>query len=509
MTLRRRLVLGILGVLALLVVAVGTTEYVVLRNYLYNRAGQRLSDIASQGTAVVDHGPGGRDDHGRGGSPTDGGTVTYNDAPQLATRLQARDIATEVLDNSGTELAAARSGLAYGSDAATFSVPPGVTPPSDSGAGAGTSAAQPSSQSVVDSGGRHLLVLAQRLPGQNAPTIVLATDLSPEDSTLRTVLLVTLGGGAGAMLLAALLTIPLTRASLAPLRRVAATADHIAEGRLSERAALPHTRDEVGRLGQAFDRMVDRVEGTLGDLRVSVAEQGRLVDRLQERDGAMRRFVADASHELRTPLTAIRGQAQVLGRGGVADADTAEGLSYIRSEAERMTTLVNDLLLLSRADAGAPVATRERVDLGSLVEAERRRWDALAPGHEVRVDVQPVDVLGDRDALLRVVANLVRNAGLYSPPSTAIEVIVDRHDGSARLRVRDHGPGIPDTELERVFERFNRGDPARGRTTGGTGLGLSIVRAVAVEHGGTARAERAPDGGALLVVEIPVAPPRA
>lgn len=232
------------------------------------------------------------------------------------------------------------------------------------------------------------------------------------------------------------------------------------------------TSRRIGTAALAFDRMVDR-------LQVALVERDTLVEQLRSREAAMRRFVADASHELRTPLTAIRGGAQVLGLGALSDPDDlAESLGHIRTQTERMSRLVDDLLLLSRQEAGQPGRRKELMDLGMVVTDQAEQWRTLAGHHPVVVEAETVWVVADLEALARAVSSLVDNAGKYSPPRAPITIRLTRSDSLAELSVSDEGPGIPTAERSRIFERFYRGDPARTRATGGAGLGLAIVASI-------------------------------
>ena len=301
-----------------------------------------------------------------------------------------------------------------------------------------------------------------------------------------------------------------TRVALRPLRRVSATATRVSElplesgeveldDRVPDADADPRT--EVGQVGAAFNRMLGHVGGALAAR--------------QESETRVRRFVADASHELRTPLAAIRGYSELARRrSDDLPPEVAGMLERVGSQTERMTLLVEDLLLLARLDAGRPLA-RERVDLTRVVVDAVADAHAAAPDHRWALDLPaddedgvedpaPTDVVGDPERLHQVVANLLSNARTHTPPGTAVTVALARRDGEVRLQVRDDGPGIPPELLPRVFERFARGDSGRARTTGSTGLGLSIVSAVVAEHGGRLGAESRP-GDTRLTVMLPPA----
>jgi two-component system OmpR family sensor kinase len=276
-----------------------------------------------------------------------------------------------------------------------------------------------------------------------------------------------------------------TRATLRPLHRVSATARRVSElplergeveldDRVPEADADPRT--EIGQVGVAFNRMLGHVAGAL--------------EARQESETRVRRFVADASHELRTPLAAIRGYSELARRRtGDVPPEVAAMLERVGSQTERMTLLVEDLLLLARLDAGRPLA-RERVDLARLIADAVADAHAVAPTHrwslQLPEDPEEIgfDVVGDPERLHQVVANLLGNARTHTPPGTRVVAGLGRRGDVVRLEVSDDGPGIAPDLLDHVFERFARGDTGRARATGSTGLGLSIVSAVVTEHGG-------------------------
>ncbi|MDQ6840138.1 MAG: HAMP domain-containing histidine kinase, partial [Actinomycetota bacterium] len=345
--------------------------------------------------------------------------------------------------------------------------------------------------------GHHLLAVSQPLGPDQA---ILVTDIADDDTAVRVVLAVTVLGGLIALAAAAALSIPLLRAGLAPLRKVARTADAIAGGDLDQRADLARSPDEVGQLGAAFDRMVDQLQSAL-------IERDTVVEDLRVRDQTMRRFLADASHELRTPLTAIRGGAQVLRLGSATNPDDlSEALAHIQTQTERMSHLVDDLLVLSRHDAGQPASPTELIDLGALVADHAKQWSSLAPDHPIIITTEPSWVMADADAVVRVCANLIENAQKYSPEHTEVTIGVTTTANSVEVAVADRGPGIPVADRQQVFERFYRGDPARARATGGAGLGLAIVAGIIADHHGHVRVDDNPGGGTNIVLEFPGVP---
>jgi two-component system OmpR family sensor kinase len=215
----------------------------------------------------------------------------------------------------------------------------------------------------------------------------------------------------------------------------------------------------------------------------------------------LRRFAADASHELRTPLASIRGYAELTRRSGQPlSADVAYALGRVESEAERMTALVEDLLLLARLDAGRPLA-RDEVDLTELVVDVVSDAHAVSRDHRWELDLpdDPVLVTGDQPRLHQVLANLLANARIHTPAGTRVQVSVSVSGAQVTLRVDDDGPGIPEDLKAQVFERFARGDSSRSHTTGSTGLGLAIVAAVAAAHGGSVEVSSRPGATSFQV----------
>jgi len=277
---------------------------------------------------------------------------------------------------------------------------------------------------------------------------------------------------------------------LRPIDRMAETADAIAAGDLSRRVERAEPSTEAGRLGLAFNTMLNEIEEAF-------AERHASEDRL-------RRFVADASHELRTPLTSIRGYAELWRQGGlVTDTAVADAMRRIEQEAARMGVLVDDLLLLARLDQGRPLDSRP-TDLAALALDAVSDARAVEPDRPISLDAPDhLVVPGDEDRLRQVIANLLANARSHTPAGTPVRVRVTTEGSLVVLEVEDDGPGFgPGTE--RVFERFYRTDPARARASGGSGLGLSIVAAVVEAHGGRAIAGSSASGGARVRVELPL-----
>jgi two-component system OmpR family sensor kinase len=283
------------------------------------------------------------------------------------------------------------------------------------------------------------------------------------------------------------------RIGLRPLDRIGVTARAIADGDLARRVSPANDRTEVGRLGLALNAM-------LGQIEQAFAKRQQSEDRL-------RRFLSDASHELRTPLTSIRGYAELLRRGAAASREEAgKATERIEQEAARMGILVEQLLALARLDE-LPGGRREPVDLVPLIREAGEDARAAAPEREITVKgARGAHVIeGDPDDLHKVLANLVTNALKHTPPGTAVELSLARHNGFERIEVRDHGPGLPAGGEETVFERFWRAQAGRERGKAGAGLGLAIAAEIIAGHGGRITAANARGGGASFVIELPSA----
>jgi two-component system, OmpR family, sensor kinase len=336
---------------------------------------------------------------------------------------------------------------------------------------------------------------------QQRAVVVVGLPLSPVDEVLRHATLVVVGVGLLTLILAFFIASWTVTRSFRPLARVEKTAAAIAAGDLSRRVPVGNPTTEVGRLGRSLNAMLAHIEAAFA---ARMASEDR-----------MRRFAADASHELRTPLVTIRGYSELYRHGALqTDDDVSTAMGRIESEAKRMGSMVEDLLLLARLDEQRPLQEKP-VDLqliahDAVVDTQASDRDrtitliGLDGGNAV-----PAPVLGDELKLRQVVGNLVGNALRYTPEGTPIELAVGVRndvDGAPRsvLEVRDHGPGIPESEAPKVFERFYRSDTSRTRETGGSGLGLAIVAAIIGSHGGSVSVETTDGGGATLAVSLPL-----
>jgi two-component system, OmpR family, sensor kinase len=295
-------------------------------------------------------------------------------------------------------------------------------------------------------------------------------------------------GVLGGALLSLLAGLAVARRAMEPIAELTAAARRIEQSR-DPSEQIPHieAEDEVAELAHTLEAMLASLGQARSETESALARQ--------------REFVADASHELRTPLTSVLANLELLEYELTGEQREAAA-SALRSS-NRMRRLVADLLLLARADAGRQ-APHAPVDLSEVVTDAAAELEPVAGDHEISISAPAGHhVDGARDELHRLVLNLMENALRHTDPGTAVEATVEGLNGEVVLSVEDDGPGIPDDQREKVFERFYRGS---GEYSGSSGLGLSIVRAVATSHGGTVRLEEPLDGrGARFVVRIPAA----
>lgn len=329
--------------------------------------------------------------------------------------------------------------------------------------------------------------------GPRNATFVTAASLRPVDSAV-TMLVRTLAlAGAAALAGASLLTWAVIRHDLKPVDRMVETAAAIAEGDLSRRVPDADPDTELGRLGAALNNMLTQIE-----------------DGIRQRDAAearLRRFVADAAHELRTPLTSLRGYAELYRQGALPTPDAVStAMGRIESEGARMARLVDDLLLLARTDQGRALE-KEPVDLVRLAREAAGDFAAADPDRALERDLEgSAIVVGDPIRLRQVIDNLLTNVRIHTPAGTPARVSVRRNGDWAEVTVADSGPGIPLEDQPRIFERFWRGDPARGRNAGGgSGLGLSIVDSLVRAHGGEITVQSTPGEGSAFTLRLPLA----
>ncbi len=315
-----------------------------------------------------------------------------------------------------------------------------------------------------------------------AQVVVAGQSLQPVQASVRRVVVLLLLACPAALLATAAGGWWLARRALRPIAQITRSAESIGVDRLEERVVQPRTHDEVAYLARTLNTMLDRIQ-------VGVEEQ--------------RRLVADASHELRTPLAAMRAELDVTLRTDAHGPAARAVLLSTREEVDRMSRTVDGLLTLATVDEGLVLAP-EPLELGPLAGAVIHGLRNVAEAAGVRVEQrhQPALVLADDQRLRQALRNVIENAIKFSPPGGTVTVTTERDGSTGRVAVEDEGPGIPEGDRRRVFDRFYRADPARTRATGGSGLGLAITRELVTAHGGAVWAR---DGarGALVVIALP------
>ncbi|HEY8815516.1 MAG TPA: ATP-binding protein [Candidatus Dormibacteraeota bacterium] len=474
LSLRGRLLIGVISLVVIGLLISDIATYAALKNFLVGRIDDQLASVASS--------PSGRQlvvsvltgQQGRGG-------------PGSATQFPPGTVFEEVSPDGTVVI-----GKAFFLGPAPANIPLPLLPKALPNVGNDTGAAQ---MTVAGTNGVSQFRIIDWPEDQLQDNfIVVAIPLTEAQSTLGGLALLEALISIGVVAATAVLALFTIRIGLRPLRRMGTVAADIAAGDLTRRVEPATSTTEIGRLGLALNGMLSQIE-------VAFAERTASNDRL-------RRVIADASHELRTPLTSIRGYAEMLRRGAAeSPADSESARRRIEQEAIRMTGLVDDLLVLARLDQGRPL-DRTAVDLRTIANDAVADARVVAPQREISLSANgPVVVTGDDTRLRQVMGNLMRNALVHTPQQTPIEVAVATDDGLGRMSVADHGPGLAEGDVERIFEPFYRADPSRSRDSGGAGLGLSIVSAVVIAHGGQVKVRQTDGGGATFEVELPLAQP--
>ncbi|MFB7086158.1 ATP-binding protein [Streptomyces sp. NPDC056296] len=487
-TLRTRLVVASVALIAVVCAVIGTVTTVALRSHLYEQLDGQLREVAARASRQFGPPGAGKDD----AVPPQQQRARDIDLTEFVTKgpQPVGTLAAKVEDGTITEaMVGDKSDEDFLVDAKSL-----------------TDAQVAALEAAPRDGHRHTVDLlglgeyrVQYASGDDGDYYV-AVPTADVDNTLNTLILIEVSVTAAGLIAASLAGTVIVGVATRPLRKVAATATRVSElplhagevnldERVPESECDPHS--EVGRVGAALNRMLNHVHGALHARQAS--------------ETRVRQFVADASHELRTPLASIRGYAELTRRGREqVGPDTRHALGRIESEAGRMTLLVEDLLLLARLDAGRPLRF-ERTDLVPLVVDTVSDARAAGLDHNWRLDLpeEPAPVSADAARLQQVLVNLLGNARNHTPPGTTVTARVRNSGAWLCVDVEDDGPGIPAELLPRVFERFARGDSARSRATGSTGLGLAIVQAVASAHGGAVTVDSVP-GRTVFTVHLPV-----
>jgi two-component system, OmpR family, sensor kinase len=493
-SLRVRLIVTQMVLLAAVIATIGVAAEFALQRFLSHQLDEQLLEAGRRSAAIFDlpppvfppPGTPGFDERSRF-DPEAGPGPGFLNAPGQA----ARTVGAVINPGGGIDAGVitadgGRSTVSAAAAAQLAAVPPSRTPRTI----------------TLDGLGRYRVIGLHAHRGE-PQTIVTGLPTAVVDDTLLWVLGMFCIVAVIALVAAAFAGAAVVRRQLAPLSRVATAAREVADLELDRGEvnlptpivavdpAAAHT--EVGQLGAALNRMLERIAGALSARHAS--------------ETRVRQFVADASHELRTPLAAIRGYTELVQRkhSGLPD-DVGHAMNRVESETARMTHLVEDLLLLARLDNGRPLR-EDQVDLSRLAVDAVSDAHIAGPDHAWELDLpeEPVTVPGDEQRLHQVLANLLANARTHTPPGTSVttSIAVDE-PGRVVLTVHDDGPGIPEWLQPEVFERFARGDSSRSRRGGSTGLGLAIASAVVRAHHGTI-AVRSTPGDTTFVVSLPAA----
>ena len=469
LSLRARLVLGVIVLAAVGLTAADVATYASLRSFLLERTDDSLVDLAAALRGPLAHG-----DCPGGGGPRRP-FFTGEPGDYIEVRAADGDVLCEP------------------AQVTRFSEPPPSPPELPPTIDLGDDGQEPDRAryfTASNGDGERYRVRASEVREVDA-TLIVATPLEDVDATLDRLLLIMLLVTAAVLTALAALGLWVVRLGLRPLVAIEGTAAAIAEGDLTRRVERADPGTEVGRLGIALNSMLARIESSF---RAQEASERKL-----------RRFVADASHELRTPLAAVRAYAELFTRGAARrPADLERAMTGITRESERLSLLVDDLLLLARLDEGRPLE-RELVRLDEVVTEAVETARAVEPERPIETSIQPAVVLGDRDRLRQIVDNLLSNVRAHTPPQTPVTVRVSSPNGSVVVAVEDLGPGLAPADAERVFERFYRTDESRSRSSGGVGLGLAIVAAVARAHGGSVAAASEPGRRTTFTITLPLA----
>src|SRR5487761_1941353 len=487
-SLRNRLIVGVVVLSALGFIASDLVARSSLHSFLLAQVDTQLKSVAGGSTLRLDRAGIAPDDNSLPSTISDDGTSTTTKKKTTAPTIRPlghvpTTMSVTLLTPSGKVVGVIGGDL---NAQAITSFVTGFTP--------AVVASHKNQPFTIDAPGVDFRVLARILPSALG-SVVVAQSMDNIDQTVHRLQVLFVFIGLIALLLITLASRKMIDIGLRPLEAAELTAESIAGGNLSARlpAAKPDT--EVGRLVGSLNTMLTRIEESFA---ARTASENRL-----------RRFVADASHELRTPLTAIRGFAELHRQGAVqGEVATKELIGRIEKESVRMGALVEDLLLLARLDQAREMA-KLPVNISTAVSDAVESARAAGPNHPITVHAPTEDVyvLGDNYRIHQVIANLLANARTHTPSGTPITVTLEHSDEGTTVSVTDKGPGLSESDQERIFERFFRADPSRARTQNatdnGSGLGLSIVEAVMRAHGGRVTVTSTLGDGATFTLHFP------
>ena len=474
-SLRNRLILATLGLAA---IAIGASDFAAsnsLRTFLINQADSQLNEVVQTSMLRLDRA--GIDSANQDGDGDENGFRPLRPLGAVPTTT-----AVTLLDISGNVIGRIGGEFANSIDLNEFKK---LTPEKVD------SLNELPFTISGDDGKTDIRAIARSLPSGEG-TVVISVALDSVDKTVAGLRGIFILISFIVLISIAIVARSLIKLTLKPLNQIEKTAAAIAEGDLSARLPEVNSRTEVGRLTGSLNTMLSRIEESF-TIRT-------------ESENKLRRFVADASHELRTPLTAIRGFAELHRQGAVVGEEkTKELVSRIEKESIRMSSLVEDLLLLARLDQSREL-TFDPVDINHLVKEAVASAQAAGPGYEITVSStnDEVFVLGDSMRIHQAIANLLANARTHTPVGTKIAVNISQGDLETKISISDNGPGLSEEDQKRVFERFFRADPSRVRVGGeGSGLGLAIVDAVMKAHGGRVEVNSKIGAGATFTIVFP------
>lgn len=465
-SLRVRLILGLLLVLTALLLVYGLLAYTELKADLIETAEAKLR---VQVGLILE----------RYSLKRPSGENLHSLSAELIQDLEAQDLEVQLYDHSGDPL--------RGDSQLTEEIRPLPTSML-------ADVLNGKNQIQIQSGaeGKQLVYLAPIIGngGQTMGFVEVQASMAHVDTSLTRARLLLFTGGLGVLFAAVCLVYPVIRIALRPLTNLAATARSIASSGITSRAAVPPGGDEITELFVAFNSMLDQLESAF-------AAQRKATDQV-------RQFAADASHELRSSLTVVTGYLDVLMRGAASEPqEQARVLTAARTELDRLSRLVDDLLTLARLGAGAPLH-RQDLDVPGLLSDAAQRAVLLAPGRivNVRCPILP-PLMADPDRMRQVLNNLVDNALRHTAPGEVITLGAEVRYENMCLWVHNTGAGIASEHLSRIFERFWRADSSRSCSKG-SGLGLAIVAAIAEAHGGAVGVESTPGKGTTFTVCLPL-----